>query len=228
MNILYSVFQHRSNVCACVRACGCSASRDFQIHSLLKITLVHVFIMLAEPSRKKAYSQDIRWRVVYQRIALNLTFAKIGRNCNIAACTAHRTFSYFVQTGSVGPAMQVNRQHCRTLSKREELYFVGLVFERGSLYLYDICKQMYDLFQIEVSPPTACRILKRHGFTRKKICHVALQRSEALRGALMAHCLIFRNEMFVWADETDSDKRNAIRKLGYALRGVRPVCQRLL
>ena len=41
----------------------------------------------------------------------------------------------------------------------------------------------------------------------------------------MAHSLIFRN---VWADETGSDKRDAIRKLGYALRGVRPVCQRIL
>ena len=119
--------------------------------------------MSAEPSWRKAYSQDIRWRVVYQRMALNLTFAKIGRNCNIAASTDHRTFSYFVPTGSVVPAMQANRQHCRTLSEREELYVVGLV-----LYLYEICKQMYDLFQIEVSPPTVCRILKRHGFTQKK------------------------------------------------------------
>ena len=87
---------------------------------------------------------------------------------------------------------------------------------------------MYDLFQIEVSPPTIYRILKRHGFTREKIHQVALQQSEALRGAFMAHCLIFRKEMFVWADETGSDKRDAIRKLGYALRGVRPVCQRIL
>ena len=38
-----------------------------------------VFIMSAEPSQRKlfkAYSQDIRWRVVYQRMAIKLAFAK--------------------------------------------------------------------------------------------------------------------------------------------------------
>ena len=34
--------------------------------------------------------------------------------------------------------------------------------------------------------------------------------------------------MFVFADETGSDNRNTMRKFGYALRGVTPLCHRVL
>ena len=61
--------------------------------------------------------------------------------------------------------------------------------------------------------------------TRKKICQIALQKSDSLQGA---HCFLFRRDMFIWADETGSDNRNCIRKYGYALRGQTPVCQRIL
>ena len=33
--------------------------------------------MSAEPGRKTAYSNDLRWRIVYQRIAMNLPLVKI-------------------------------------------------------------------------------------------------------------------------------------------------------
>ena len=45
--------------------------------------------MSAEPGRKKAYGIDLRWRVVYQRIGMNLTYDKIATNLNIAASTAY-------------------------------------------------------------------------------------------------------------------------------------------
>ena len=45
--------------------------------------------MSAEPGRKKAYTADIRWRIVYQRMALELTFEEIATRLNIATSTAH-------------------------------------------------------------------------------------------------------------------------------------------
>ena len=39
----------------------------------------------AEPGRKRAYDRDLRWRIVYQRIAMNLKFVEIATNLNIAA-----------------------------------------------------------------------------------------------------------------------------------------------
>ena len=44
----------------------------------------------------------------------------------------------------------------------------------------------------------------------------------------MAQTFLFKREMFVWADETGTDKRDQLRKYGYALRGVTPVYHRSL
>ena len=38
----------------------------------------------------------------------------------------------------------------------------------------------------------------------------------------------YRKEMFVFVDETGSDKRDHARKFGYALQGEAPVCHRWL
>ena len=64
--------------------------------------------MSAEPSRKKSYSTDLRWRIVYQRIAMNLPFYKIAGNLNIAASTANRIYHLFEQTGGVDPVQRVD------------------------------------------------------------------------------------------------------------------------
>ena len=63
---------------------------------------------------------------------------------------------------------------------------------------------------------------------RKKIRQVALQRCDLKRGAFMSQALMFSREMFVWVDETGSDARDHVRKYGYALRVIRPICHRLL
>ena len=62
----------------------------------------------------------------------------------------------------------------------------------------------------------------------KKVQQVALQRSVAYRAAFMSEALLFRKEMFVWVDETGCDRRDQVRKYGYALRGERLVYHRFL
>ena len=76
--------------------------------------------MSAEPGRKKAYSGDIRWRVVYQRIGMHLKFESIARNLNIAASTAHRIYSLFERTGSVDS--QTSKECKRVLGPANEVY----------------------------------------------------------------------------------------------------------
>ena len=48
------------------------------------------------------------------------------------------------------------------------------------------------------------------------------------RCAFMSEVLLFRKELFVWVDESGCDKRDQIRRYGYALRGERPVYHRFL
>ena len=56
-----------------------------------------------ELCRKKAYSVDLRWRIVYQRIAINLPFTDVAKNLNVAISTAYRTYRLFERTGKVDP-----------------------------------------------------------------------------------------------------------------------------
>ncbi len=80
----------------------------------------------AEPNRKKAYSVDLRWRIVYQRIAINLPWKDIAKNLNIALSTAHRTYSIFERTGTVDPQERTTRMELRKLDRVQELYVIGL------------------------------------------------------------------------------------------------------
>lgn len=106
--------------------------------------------------------------------------------------------------------------------------FVGLVFENPSMYLVELISEIKSLINVDLSASTVCRLLKRYGITRKKIRQVAKQRCYSLRGMYIAHTFNFDVNMFVWLDETGTDRRDQLRKYGYALRGVTPTYHRLL
>ena len=86
-------------------------------------------------------------------------------------------------------------------------------------------QHIHDVIGVEVSNATICRILGKHGFTRKKIRQVAQQRCTELRARFRAEMSFFS---VVWVDETGCDKKSAIRKAGYALRGITPEYHRKL
>ena len=92
--------------------------------------------------------------------------------------------------------------------------------------MQEICRDVADVLGKQVSAPTICCVLARHGFTRKKIQQVAKQRSASLRAAFAAE-IIHRN-MLVWVDETGCDRRSHIRRCGYAFRGQALVYHRIL
>lgn len=188
-----------------------------------------IMAVSAEPSRKKAYSPDLRWRMVFQRIAMELPYEKIAQNLNVAVSTVHRTYKHFEVTGEVDPQpCDEPRYDLRALDPARELYIIGLVLENPSIYLDEVCGIIKEVFTLDVSVSTICRLLRKHGFTRKKIRQVAMQRSEQFRGAFVAQCMLYKRDMFVWVDETGSDARSHIRKFGYALRGLTPTTHRVL
>ena len=44
----------------------------------------------------------------------------------------------------------------------------------------------------------------------------------------MSRCFLMPRSMFVWVDETGTDKRDNLRKFGYGLRGTTPTYHRIL
>ena len=179
--------------------------------------------MSAKPCRKKAYSSDLRWRIVYQCIGMHLPFEKIARNVNVATSTAHRIFKLFEESGCVDPYRRPDRDDLKSFDEHTELYIVGLILARPCMYLSEVCQEAYDAFHLRVAPSTICRLLRKRGITRKKISQVALQ--PHYKGVLW-HTFLLKREMFLWVDETGSDA--LLRKFGYALQGVTPTTHRLL
>lgn len=188
--------------------------------------------MSAEPLRKRAYTPDIGWRVVWNRIAMDMSFTDIGRRLQIAPSTAHRIFKRFLRTDNVALRKQPScRPQWRVLDEYHEVFLIALVMENPCTYMYlseKICDQMKSATGINVSASTICRTLKRQGFTRKKIQVVAKQRSQACRSHFIAQILGFTSDYFVWIDETGCDARNYVRKFGYSLKGLAPVSHRFI
>ena len=85
------------------------------------------------------------------------------------------------------------------------------------LRLKEIVDKVQEITGVSVDISTICRLLAQHGLTRKKLQHVALQRTVELRSSFMASVYTFPTDMFVWIDESGSDSKDQLRRYGYAL-----------
>ena len=183
----------------------------------------------AEPGRKSAYSEDIRWRVVWQKIALDYSYRNIAQNLNISTGTAYNVYRLFERTGNVDPKTPPVREDIHKLDTDDEFFVISMVLENPSLQLGELCAAVQDFSgKDKVSASTVCRLLKRNGLTRKKIQRVALQRSATLRGMFMSSILMYGRDMLVWVDETGCNRKDFFRKYGYSYKGYRAHCHSLL
>ena len=85
-------------------------------------------------------------------------------------------------------------------------------------------QKVYDYTNEVILPATVCNVMHKHGITRKKIQHIALQRNASHHGAYIAEILVYKSNMLVFADETGKDGRDCLRRFGYALKGQTPQC----
>ena len=159
---------------------------------------------------------------------MELSYRDIAKRLCIATSTARAIFRRFELTGEVQPTSQPHRPFLHKLSESEERIVVALIMECHTLYLHEVCHEIQQICRKQVSESTVCRILRHHGFTRKKIRMVALQRCEYLRAMFMAEVLLYNHDQFVWIDEMGCDARSYRRKFGYSLRGTRAECNCLL
>ena len=184
--------------------------------------------MSAEPQRTKAYSTDLRWRIVWQRIGHGLKYRQIATNLSISLGTVANIMKLFETSGSVDPKAQPPMEHLRKLDDHHELYILGLVYNNPAIQLHEICNAIEEVTAVVVSVPTVCRVLKRNGLTRKKIRQVALQRRSDLRAQFIATTSFYPVDQLVWVDETGCTAKDHTRLFGYALKGETPVYNRLL
>ena len=123
----------------------------------------------AEPNRRRPYDRDLRWRIVFQRIGMGLQYDKIAQNLNVSTSTAYRICARFDATGEVQQTLNKHRPYLQRLDQQSQLYVVDLIMENPALYLAEICQHIHEVFALNVTPSTACRLLRSYGTTRKKI-----------------------------------------------------------
>ena len=158
---------------------------------------------------------------------MELSFRDTARNLSVAVSTVHSIYKRFQETGDMSPTAPVCEEK-RVLTGQQELIITALLWSEPTLYLSEICQKVFRITGIQVSPSTICRVIHKNGLTGKKVQQVALQRSIDYRCDFMAEVQMFDAKQFVWVDETGWDRRDKVRKFGYALRGQRPVYHRLL
>ena len=94
-----------------------------------------------EHRRTTAYSEDLRWRVVYQRYFLKLSVQKIATNVNIDQSTVSRILTHFDETGNIQKATYPNlgqSHHLKKLTETDEHLIIEVVVDRPGIYLHEI------------------------------------------------------------------------------------------
>ena len=128
----------------------------------------------------EAYDEDLRWRMVYQYCALELTYREIASNLHVDPSTVQRVVQRFEQSGTVTKdAYPKGHNHpSQILTEVDELFIIHLVLVLGrpSIYLREIQQELAETTGTAVSVPTLCDFLHKNGFSRKELSKVALQK----------------------------------------------------
>ena len=98
-----------------------------------------------EPMRTSAYSEDIRWRMVWQREVQGLTLERVAWNLSVDVSTVHRIVKKFEETGSVSKKKYsvANRHQLQKLTKAVQLTVLHLILQRPSIYLWELQQELY-------------------------------------------------------------------------------------
>ena len=172
-----------------------------------------------EPGRKKAYSKDLRWRMVWQREVLGFKYHQIASNLNVHPSTVCRVAKLFDRSGSVDHKPYLRDKQFQSLTPVVELVLLHIVLQKPGIYLHEIKKELAEATGVDVSASAICRCLKRVGYSRQRMKLVAIQRDDGLRAQFVSDVSLYEPEMLIFIDETGSDKRDSLRKYGYSMRG---------
>ena len=150
-----------------------------------------------------------------------MTHKDIAATLMMCEKSVQRFLALFQATGSVTPQPHTGGPP-KVLDDSEQFIVMQALIHNPTMYLYEIQEHLHQLTGKRVCLSTICRTIKEKGFTRKKVQSIALQQSEQQRISFMVKISMYSPDMFIWIDETGSDKRNCIREYGYSLRGLTP------
>ena len=158
-----------------------------------------------EPTRTNPYSEDLRWRMIWQTEGLGYSLTRVAQNLGVDKSTVSRVRQLFYLTGSVAHTKYPKEKAYRELTTPAQMLILNLVLEKPGIYLREIQKEVLDVLLLELDTSTICRFLHKSGFTHQKLSLVAAQRDSALRQTYIEDVSVYNPNMFVFLDETGTD-----------------------
>ena len=160
----------------------------------------------------KAYSQDLRWRVVWLHVFREMSFEEVGDLLYMSARSVRRYVEKFYRFGAVDPASHRHGPE-PSLTDFEQLTVLQSLLDNPSMYLDEIQLQLANTTGTVVHISTICRTIHRLGMTRQKLRYIAIQQSMDQRALFMVDISMFDPEM-LWAVK---DRVHLNRSHGYVL-----------
>ena len=158
-----------------------------------------------ETSRSSAYSEDLRWRIVWQREAMNLSVREVAGNLCVDPSTVSRMTTLFRTTGNVAKKPYPSERASRKLTEPAQFFVVYLILDRPGIYLRELQLELQSQLGINISQGALCKFLHKTGFKRQRLSTYALQRDECLRAQFAADVSLYSPEMLIFLDETGTD-----------------------
>ena len=121
-----------------------------------------------QSSHLRAYSNDLRWRMVHQRSVLGLTYCQVANNLNVDPSTVQCTVQLFEETGITYSIQCYHHNTTKKLSADEEVAIIEAVVESPALYLSDLQQYVLHTMGKSISISTICKLLQKQGFSHEK------------------------------------------------------------
>ena len=169
----------------------------------------------------KAYSTDLRWRVVRLFLCQRKSPSEIAGILFISEKSVRRYIQRLLRTGDV-TAWRQRHGPMKILNRVDEFELLLRVIRNPTVYLRELSAYLFHKTGREASLSTLSRFLQSSNFSRKKLKTIASRRCEKKRSHFKAVTVsnpYYLPEMFVFIDEVGFDFRNGIRRYGYAPRG---------
>ena len=138
------------------------------------------------------------------------------------------TVNLFLKTGSVDKKQYNTANLPRKLTDQVQFFIMHTVLDKPGIMLVEIQKEVMQVMNVELAQSTICQFLHNYKFSRQKMQVTAKQRDEVLRASFASELSVYSSSMFIFLDETGTDRRDTMRKYGYSWRGRPAVAQKLL
>ena len=133
--------------------------------------------MSINPAKTAPYSEDIRWRIIWQKEALKMNLVTVASNLGVDPSTVSRIVKLFHTNGDVckRPYPKNARPNKKLTCPVELTILHTILLQHPEIYLDEVQKEVCILTGVYLSTSSICAFLKKTNFTRQKMQLVAQQ-----------------------------------------------------